>query len=106
MKSSADDFELELSFISSVMQEEVDTWNRLFELDERYRTDFFYADNFGATILNHWYSCSKRDAEYVKNEMYLFEQNQCKDKNLDPWPRIHPPRSPRGLRPLLPDHSR
>lgn len=82
MKSSADDFELELSFISSVMQEEVDTWNRLFELDERYRTDFFYADNFGATILNHWYSCSKRDAKYVENEMYLFEQNPYIDKNF------------------------
>ena len=55
----------------------------MFVLDERYKNDFFYAENnFGATKLNHWYSCSKRDAKYVENEMYLFEQNPYIDKNF------------------------
>lgn len=83
INSSVDNFLLDLSFTSPVMQEEVNTWNRLFVLDERYKNDFFYAENnFGATILNHWYSCSKRDAKYVENEMYLFEQNPYIDKNF------------------------
>jgi hypothetical protein len=80
---SVNNFLLDLTFTSSVMQEEVNTWNRLFELDKRYKDDFFYADNnYGVTILNHWYSCSKRDCKYVENEMYFFKQNQYIDKNF------------------------
>lgn len=56
---------------------------RFFNEIKFYNNDFFYAENnFGATILNHWYSCSKRDAKYVENEMYLFEQNPYIDKNF------------------------
>lgn len=79
---SSDHFNIDISFISYSMQEEVDTWNRLFELENRYKDDFFCQENYGATLLNHWYACSKRSPEYIQNEMYFFDSDKHIDKNF------------------------
>lgn len=80
--STSQNFNVEISFTSQNMQEEVNTWNRLFELDDRYKDDFFYMENYGATLLNYWYSCHKRNAENIQNEMYLFDSSEYIDKNF------------------------
>ena len=80
-------FDAEIKLNSSTMQEEVDTWNRLFSLSERYKDDFVCHEEFGISWIQKILS-NKRKAEAINKsydidlEIWGLEEKLVADKNF------------------------
>jgi len=80
-------FDAEIKLNSNTMQDEVDTWNRLFSLSRRYRDDFVCHEEFGISWIKSIYS-KKLKADTIgkpydiDNEIWGLEENLIANKNF------------------------
>lgn len=81
------DFDAKIKLNSHTMQDEVDTWDRLFSLSRRYRDDFVCHEEFGISWIKNIYSKKlKADAigeSYdIEKEVWGLEENLIANQNF------------------------
>jgi len=74
---------IEVSFVSTTMQEEVNSWDRLFSLSRRYKDDVICHNNIGLGWIREIDGRRFRDANFdIQNEIYYAEKDKLSNKNF------------------------